>query len=53
MILNLRIEVDMENSGLNEDEVLDDLVNFSRDLLICGAAEQDIECTLLEVGYEI
>lgn len=52
MILNLCVDVDIEESGLDEDEIKDNLVEFARDLLICGAAEQDVACTLLEVGYE-
>ena len=53
MRLNVCIEIDTEESGLNEDELKDNIVDFTRDLLMCGAAEQDVACTLLEVGYEL
>lgn len=52
MILNLCVDVDTEKTGLDADEIKDNLVDFARELLVCGAAEQDVECTLLEVGYE-
>lgn len=49
--MRLIITVDIEESGLNLNEVKDDIVQFTRDLLIIGASEQEIELTLKEVEY--
>lgn len=37
MRLNIVVDIDIEESGLIEDEVKDDIVSFTRDLLINGA----------------
>lgn len=49
MRLMMIVDVDMEESGLNEDDVKCDIVNFTKDLLIIGAMEQEIGLTLREV----
>lgn len=41
----------MEASGLNPNEVKDDIVQFTRNLLTIGASEQEIGLTLREVEY--
>lgn len=51
MRLVITVDVDLEESGLNPDEVKDDIVQFARDLLIIGASEQEIGLTLREVEY--
>lgn len=51
MRLVITVDVDLEESGLNPDEVKDDIVQFTRDLLIIGASEQEIGLTLREVEY--
>jgi len=48
----IEMDIDCEESGLNEDDVKDDIVNFARDLLINGADYKEIGLTLLEVTYE-
>lgn len=49
--INVVVDVDIEESGLNEDEVKDNIIQFARDLLIVGADEQRIGLTLKEVDY--
>lgn len=51
MRLIITVDVDMEGSGLNPDEVKDNIVQFTRDLLVIGASEQEIGLTLREVEY--
>ena len=51
MILMITVDVDTEESGLNKDELKDNIIDFTRDLLIIGAAEQEIGLTLKEVSY--
>lgn len=51
MRLNIVVDIDIDESGLIEDEVKDDIVSFTRDLLINGACEQQIGLTLREVDY--
>jgi len=51
MIINIVVDVDIEESGLNEDNVKDNIINFTKDLLIIGADEQGIGLTLKEVSY--
>lgn len=51
MRLIITVDIDIDESGLNEDEVKDNLVEFTKDLLIIGAEEQEIGLTLEEVSY--
>ena len=51
MKLTITVDVDLEESGLDPDEVKDNIVQFTRDLLTIGASEQDIGLTLKEVEY--
>lgn len=51
MRIKLTIDVDSGESGLNEDEVKDNIVQFSKYLIIIGAEELDIALTLKEVEY--
>lgn len=52
MKLVIEVDIDVEESGLIVDEVKDDIVNFTKDLLIIGAEEQGIGLTLKEVSYQ-
>lgn len=51
MRLIITVDIDVEESDLDPDEIKDDIVQFTRDLLINGAAEQEIGLTLKEVEY--
>lgn len=51
MRLVITADIDLEESGLNEDEVKDNIVEFARDLLIIGAYDQRISLELKEVDY--
>lgn len=51
MRLTIVVDVDIEESGLDQDEVKDNIINFTKDLLIIGAAEQEIGISLKEVRY--
>ncbi|QIB69811.1 hypothetical protein Ami103574_10975 [Aminipila butyrica] len=51
MQLNITVDVDIEESGLQAREVKDNIVSFTRDLLMIGASEQEIGLTLQEVSY--
>lgn len=51
MRLVLTIDIDVEESGLDLDEIKDNTVSFSRDLLIIGAGELGIGLALKEVEY--
>lgn len=51
MELRIAVDVDLEESGLEEEEVKDNIISFTRDLLVVGAAEQEIGITLKEVDY--
>lgn len=51
MRLIITVDLDLEESGLNSDEIKDNIVQFTRDLLVLGAGEQEIGLTLREVEY--
>ena len=52
MRIDIRIDVDVIESGFSsEDEIKDNLVDFTRDLLNNGAENQGIGYTLCEVDY--
>lgn len=52
MRIDIRIDVDVKESGFSsEDEIKDNLVDFTRDLLNNGAENQGIGYTLCEVDY--
>lgn len=51
MRLVITVDIDIEESGLNADEVKDNIIEFARDLLVIGASDQGIGLTLREVGY--
>lgn len=53
MKLIITIDIDADESGLSEDSIKDNIVGFARDLLIIGAAEQDIGITLRKVEYSV
>lgn len=46
MRLVLTVDIDLEESGLDPDEIKGDVVCFARDLLIIGAEEQEIGLAL-------
>lgn len=52
MKLTIVVDVDIEESGLDEDNIKDNIIDFAKDLIIVGAAEQEIGITLKEVSYE-
>lgn len=51
MRLVITVDIDVKESGLDSDEVKDNIVQFARDLLVNGAGEQEIGLTLREVEY--
>ncbi len=51
MRLIITVDVNLEESGLNPDEIKDNILQFTRDLLVNGAYEQEIGLTLKEVEY--
>lgn len=51
MRLVITVDIDVKESGLDSDEVKDNIVQFTRDLLVNGAGEQEIGLTLREVEY--
>ena len=53
MRLVITVDIDLEESGLDQDEIKDDIVQFVKDLLIIGASEQGIGLTLKEVEYKV
>lgn len=52
MRINIIIDVDVKESGFSsEDEIKDNIVDFTRDMLNNGAENQGIGYTLCEVNY--
>lgn len=51
MKLIIEVDIDVEESGLEEDEIKDDIINFTRDFLIIGAEKLDISFALKEISY--
>ncbi|MDE7423770.1 MAG: hypothetical protein K2N51_08775 [Lachnospiraceae bacterium] len=51
MELTITVDVDLKQSGLSGDELKDNIIDFTKDLLINGAEEQEIALTLKEVSY--
>ncbi len=52
MKLIIEVDICLEESGLNENEVKDNIVDFTKDLLINGAENEEITLTLNQVSYE-
>lgn len=52
MIMSIKLNVDCEESGLNEDSVIDDIVSFATNLVVNGAEYEEIGLKVLEVSYE-
>lgn len=52
MKLTIVVDVDIEESGLDEFKIKDNIIDFAKDLIIVGAAEQEIGIILKEVSYE-
>lgn len=48
--LIIKVGIDVEESGLNQDEIKKDIVQFTKNLLILGAEEQGIGLTMEGVG---
>lgn len=52
MILTIKIDVGVKESGYeSEDDLKDNIVDFTKDLLINGAENEEVELTLLSVEY--
>lgn len=52
MRINIIIDVDVKESGFSsEDEIKDNIVDFTRDMLNNGAENQGIGYMLCEVNY--
>ena len=53
MKISITIDVDAKTSGYaNDDDLRDNIINFSRSLIINGAEEECVELTMLSVEYE-
>lgn len=52
MKLIVEMDIDLEESGLIEDEVKDRIIEFSRELLSVGADELGVALTLSQITYE-
>lgn len=52
--LIIKVGIDVEESGLNRDEIKQDIVQFTKNLLICGAEDQGIGLVLegVDIGEE-
>lgn len=48
--LIIKVGIDVEESGLNQDEIKKDIVQFTKNLFILGAEEQGIGLTMEGVG---
>lgn len=53
MELHITVDIDLEESGLIEEKVKADIINFTRKLLIIGAEKQEIGLSLKEVSYQL
>ena len=53
MELHITVDIDLEESGLKEEKVKADIINFTRRLLIIGAEKQEIGLSLKEVSYQL
>ncbi|WP_166432455.1 hypothetical protein [Lacrimispora amygdalina] len=53
MRLVITVDIDVAESGLDEEQMKDNIVSFTRDLLINGAADQGIGLILREVDYSV
>jgi len=51
MKLMIEVDIDLKESGLIQEEVKDNIVDFTKDLLINGADCQEIGLTLKQVSY--
>lgn len=49
--LVITVDIHTKESGLSGDDIKDNIVQFTRDLLIIGASEQEVALTLKQVDY--
>ena len=47
----LEVDIDVAESGLDEEFMKDNIIDFTRKLLVNGAAEEGVGLTLCEVDY--
>ncbi|MGN0593988.1 MAG: hypothetical protein ACI4I6_02410 [Hominimerdicola sp.] len=52
MKISIVLDIDVQESGYTEDDLKDNIVDFTRDLIINGADNEEVAFTLLEVDYE-
>lgn len=53
MKISIILEIDIQETGYkSEDDFKDNIVDFSRDLIINGAENEEVALTILEVEYE-
>lgn len=52
MKLTVEVDIDLDESGLIEDDVKDRIIDFTMELLCVGAEELSIALTLNQITYE-
>lgn len=54
MILTVKIDVDIKESGYeSEKDLKDNIVDFTRNLLINGAESEEVGLTFLKVSFPV
>ncbi|MCM1362620.1 MAG: hypothetical protein NC235_12055 [Clostridiales bacterium] len=52
MKICITLDIDVEESGYTDEDALkDNLLDFARDLIINGAENEEVGCTLISVEY--
>ncbi len=52
MRLEMTVDVDLEESGLDPEEIKGEMWNFVKELLLLGAVDMEIGLTLQKVEHE-
>ena len=53
MKISITLDIDIQETGYkNDDEFKDNIVDFSRSLIINGAENEEVALTILEVEYD-
>lgn len=53
MIMSIKVDINCEESGLKEEKIKDDIVEFATDLIVNGATNEQVGLRVLEVTYNV
>lgn len=53
MIMSIKVDINCEESGLEEEKIKDNIAEFASNLIVNGASSEEIGLRVLEVTYTV